>query len=243
MKFRSVILPLFLAGTLSSIYFLPSAGDVSLSAIRMDLPENEGIWYIKKIPPSKEELEALAVDTEFSKAECYSARPGEFSDDGKIIPDVLNLSVVLSGADVNNSIHRPERCLVAQGHQLLNSSDKVIPLANGKTITVKRLLSIQRIPTNKEGTEHIELNSLTYYFFVGHDRITNDHLERTFIDMKDRIIRGMDQRWAYVSTSMWFGKLPWMNGAEVSEEEADRKLAGFVEAFSERQVNWEQMSP
>ena len=242
MKLRSVILPLFLAGTLSSIYFLPSSGDVSLSAVNMDFPETEGSWHLKKIPASKEELEGLAEDTKFSKAECYSARPGEFSDDGKIIPDVLNLSVVLSGSDVNNSIHRPERCLVAQGHQLQGSSDKVIPLANGKTVTVKRLRSIQHIPTNKEGTEHIELNSLTYYFFVGHDRITNDHLERTFIDMKDRIIRGMDQRWAYVSTSMWYGKLPWMNGVEVSEEEADRKLAGFVEGFSEKQIDWDQIT-
>lgn len=243
MKLRSVILPLFVVGSLSSIYFLPSAGDVAWSAIRMDLPETEGNWYIKQIPASKEELEGLADDTKFSKAECYSPRPGEFTEDGKIIPDFLNLSVVLSGTDVNNSIHRPERCLVAQGHQLLDSSDKIIPLANGETVTVKRLRSIQRIPTNKEGTEHLELSSLTYYFFVGHDRITNDHLERTFIDMKDRLIRGMDQRWAYVSTSMWFGHLPWMNGVEVSEEEADRKLSGFVEAFSEKQINWEQIAP
>lgn len=241
MKFRSAILPLFLAGTLSSIYFLPNAGDVAWSAIRMDLPETRGDWYFQKIPASKEELEGLADDTKFAKAICVNPPPTKNEPEG-MTRDVLNLSVVLSGSDVNNSIHRPERCLVAQGHRILGSSDRVIPLENGKTVTVKRLSSIQHIATNKEGTEHIELNSLTYYFFVGHDRVTNDHLARTFIDMKDRIVRGMDQRWAYVSTSMWYGRLPWMKGVEVSEEEAERKLSGFVAAFSEKQINWDQVS-
>lgn len=243
MKLSSVILPLFLTGTLSSIYFLPSAGEVAQSAVRMKLPDIEGAWHFTIIPPSEAELGALSKDTEFSKAVCLSGRPGDFDEKGNIIPDRIDLSVVLSGADINNSIHRPERCMPAQGHQILNSTDKVLHLANGKTFMVKRLLSIQSIPTNKEGTEHTELSCLTYYFFVGHDRITNNHLQRIFIDMKDRIVKGMDQRWAYVSTAMWFGQMPWMNGRSVTEEEADRKLSKFVESFAEKQIDWNQISP
>ena len=64
---------------------------------------------------------------------------------------------------------------------------------------------------------------------MGHDQVTNDHLKRTFIDMKDRLVRGMDQRWAYVSVSMWYGKVPSIR-TEVTEEEADRKLRDFVAA-------------
>lgn len=243
MNFRSAILPLFVVGSLSAVYLLPSAGEIAQSAIRMKMPETEGIWFFKPIPPSDAETTALAKDTEFSKALCLSERPGERDADGNIIPDRIDLSVVLSGADINNSIHRPERCMPAQGHQILASSDRLLNLANGKTVTVKRLRSIQRLPLNKEGTEHLELDCLTYYFFVGHDRITNDHLERTVVDMKDRLVRGMDQRWAYVSTSMWFGKMPWMNGLEVSEEEVDRKLSEFVGKFAEKQIDWEQMAP
>jgi len=243
MKTRSIMLPLFLAGTLSTVYFLPSAGKTAESAVRMELPEGLGQWHFRSIPPSEAEIGTLAKDTEFSKAICLSARPGQYDDEGRIIPDRIDLSVVLSGVDINSSIHRPERCMPSQGHQILSSTDKEIHLANGQAVTVKRLRSIQRIPTNEDGTEHLELNSLTYYFFIGHDSVTNNHLQRTLIDMKDRVVKGMDQRWAYVSASMWYGQLPWMDGASVTEAEVDGKLTGFVSTFAEKQIDWDQMHP
>ena len=243
MNARSLILPVILAGGLGSVYLLPSAGEVAQSAVRMDLPDGYGSWHFKKIPPSEAELGTLANDTEFSKAVCFSTRRGEYDEQGRIIPDRIDLSVVLSGVDINNSIHRPERCMPAQGHQILKSEDKVLELANGRKLTVKRLESVQRMPINEARTEFFAPNCVTYYFFVGHDEITNDHLGRTFIDMKDRLLEGMDQRWAYVSASMWYGEMPWMNGAVVTEEEVDRKLSDFVGKFAESQVDWKQMAP
>jgi hypothetical protein len=103
---------------------------------------------------------------------------------------------------------------------------------------VKRLHSVQTLPTNEERTKFVELNCVTYYFFVGHDRITNDHLGRTFVDMKDRLIKGMDQRWAYVSASMWFGDL-----VGLKEADAEAKLTDFAKRFSEDQINWDQVEP
>jgi hypothetical protein len=242
MNTRSLILPAILAAGLGSVYFLPSAGEVAQSAVRMNLPEIRDNWYFRHIPPSREETGTLSKDTEFSKAVCFSAREGEFDADGRVIPDRIDLSVVLSGVDINNSIHRPERCMPAQGHQIMESHDKRIELDNGKSLEVRRLRSIQRIPTNEDRSEFLELNCVTYYFFVGHDTITNDHLDRTLIDMKDRLLKGMDQRWAYVSTSMWFGKLPWIE-AEVGEKEVDQKLTEFMEGFAESQIDWEQIAP
>ncbi len=55
-------------------------------------------------------------------------------------------------------------------------------------------------------------------------------------------MRGMDQRWAYVSASMWYGNLP-TSAKEVTEEEADEKLSTFVSNFSEKQINWDQITP
>lgn len=243
MKITSLILPAFIVGTLSSVYFLPRAGEVAQSAVVMELPQTSGEWHFKKIPASTAEIETLAKDTEFSKAVCLSVRPGEFDEQGNIIPDRIDLSVVLSGTDINNSIHRPERCMPAQGHQIMESKEQVLNLSNGREISVRRLKSVQRIPINEERTEHLELKCVTYYFFVGHDSITNDHLGRTFVDMKDRLLKGMDQRWAYVSTSMWFGDLPWMEGIRISEEEADLKLSEFVSDFAEKQIDWEQIRP
>ncbi|MEP2777034.1 MAG: EpsI family protein [Luteolibacter sp.] len=243
MKLRPLILPAFASLALASIYFLPSAGEVAQSAVSMELPNTFGEWQLRNIPASKIEVDTLAKDTEFSKAECYRVREFEFFPDGSPVPDILNLSIVLSGTDINNSIHRPERCMPAQGHRIMSSTDRTLKSTDGREITVKRLMSFQRISTNEARTEQLELNCLTYYFFVGHDRITNDHLGRTLLDIKDRLLYGRDQRWAYVSAAMWYGDIPWIKERPVTEEEADRKLSEFVSQFATSQIDWDQVTP
>jgi hypothetical protein len=152
----------------------------------------------------------------------------------------VDLSVVLSGHDLNNSIHRPERCMPAQGHHITSSGNLNLQLPDGRSLKVKRLESEQTIQITPDGAQSVTFNCVTYYFFVGHDQITNDHVERTLLDMKDRLIRGMDQRWAYVSASTWYGKLPWIE-SEVTEEDAERKLQEFVADFAEKQIDWRQI--
>jgi len=242
MNSRQWFLPVFLGLSLAAIYVLPSVGDVAESAIDMKLPESADDWFLQTIPASEAELGTLAKDTEFSKALCLRPRPGEFTDDGKWIPDRVDFSIVLSGHDLNNSIHRPERCMPAQGHNILSSGNIELSLANGRSFVVKRLRSVQTISTSADMNERTQLNCVTYYFFVGHDRITHDHLDRTLLDMKDRLVRGMDQRWAYASASMWFGKVPWID-QEVTEAEADEKLMEFVRKMAEEQIDWEKIRP
>ncbi len=243
MKSRALILPMFLAGSLSAIYFLPKVGAVAQSAVRMDLPRSSGTWSFQNQVASQDEILTLSPDTQFSKAMCFSVRPGELFQDGSPVPDRVDLSIVLSGADINNSIHRPERCMPAQGHNITGSSDQVLKLSNGREFPAKRLVSVQSIrsPANKEREEYVKLNCLTYYFFVGHERVTNDHLGRTFIDMKDRLVHGIDQRWAYISVSMWYGKVFWIKDKLVTEVEADAKIKKFLTDFSEKQIDWSQI--
>ena len=235
-------LPVLLAGALGMVHLLPQVGAVAGSAVKMELPGSAGGWSFKALPASKEELGTLPPDTEFAKAICLRPRPGEVSLDGHLVPDRLDLSVVLSGYDLNSSIHRPERCMPAQGHAIVAAGNVTLQLANGRTFNAKRLRSVQTLKTTGASNPEVKFNCVTYYFFVGHDRITNDHLERTLIDMKDRLVRGMDQRWAYVSASMWYGKLPWID-QEIPESEADAKLRKFVGQFAENQIEWDQIMP
>jgi hypothetical protein len=209
----------------------------------MKLPAHSGVWELDVQTPSEAELGTLAPDTEFSKAMCLSARPGEINPYGNPVADVVQLSIVLSGADINNSIHRPERCMPAQGHNITSSGERTLKLPNGRQFAAKRLVSIQSVrnTANKEREEYLKFNCLTYYFFVGHDRVSNDHLNRTFVDIKDRLVRGMDQRWAYATVSMWYGKVPYI-ATEVTEAEADAKLQKFLTDFSEKQINWNQIT-
>jgi len=243
MKRNAWLLPLVLGGTLSMIYILPKVGAVAQSAVEMELPDYCGNWSFKKLIASPEELATLSADTRFSKAICLSARAGEVNADGYLVPDRVDLSIVLSGADLNNSIHRPERCMPAQGHNITGSSDRKLKLPNGRQFAAKRLVSVQsqRVASATEREEYVKFNCLTYYFFVGHDHVTNDHLGRTFIDIKDRLVRGMDQRWAYATVSMWYGKVPWVE-KEITEAEADAKLQKFLTDFAATQIHWDQIT-
>lgn len=240
MKLNLWLLPLLLGGSLSAVYVLPKAGETAQSAVSMELPGEFGGWSYEKIPASETEVQTLGPDTGFAKAICLKARPGEISNDGHLVPDRMDLSVVLSGYDMNSSIHRPERCMVAQGHSITSSSDVKVAAPGGRSFPVKRLRSIQTIKNQKNEVVG-NFPCVTYYFFVGHDRISNDHLERTLVDMKDRLARGLDQRWAYVSVSTWYGKIPWITAKEVSEAEADEKLTQFLASFAEKQISWEQI--
>lgn len=242
MKSSKWWLPLLMGCTLGGIYFLPQAGITQESAVKMELPSSVGAWAFEKQTPSEQETKTLSPDTKFAKSVCERPRPGELNLYGNPVNDRIDLSVVLSGHDLNNSIHRPERCMPAQGHSIIHSGDVNLQMLNGRDFAAKRLLSIQSLKDTKTGQVIAELNCVTYYFFVGHDQITNDHLERTLIDMKDRLVRGADQRWAYVSVSMWYGKLPWSK-TEHTEKDADQVLGKFLADFCQNQINWQQVAP
>jgi len=241
MKWNAWWLPLVMGCALGAVYFLPEAGKTAESAVTMVLPDWSGGWLFEKQAASEDEIKTLSNDTEFAKAICLKPRPGELNLYGNTVNERVDLSVVLSGHDLNNSIHRPERCMPAQGHSITGSQNVELQVENGRSFRAKRLRSVQSLKDNT-GKVVAELSCVTYYFFVGHDRITNDHLERTLIDMKDRLVRGMDQRWAYVSASMWYGNLPWTD-KETGEAEADAKLRKFLTGFSENQIDWNQVTP
>lgn len=243
MKWNAWWLPLVMGGALGAVYILPKAGKTAESAVKMELPGSTDGWSFEKQAASQDEINILSDDTEFAKAVCLKARPGEVNLQGYLIPDRIDLSVVLSGHDLNNSIHRPERCMPTQGHTITGSGDVVLQIQNGREMQAKRLRSVQSLKDPKTGKVAAKFHCLTFYFFVGHDQITNDHLERTLIDMKDRLVRGMDQRWAYVSASMWYGDIPWIEDKEVTEAEADEKLRQFLSGFSEKQIVWDQVQP
>jgi hypothetical protein len=241
MKAPYWLLPLVTAGLMGSIHLLPEVGAMIPSAVNMDLPKTSGGWQFHHRPASQVEIDTLAPDTRFSKAVCLSAREGEIDiASGLAIPDRIDLSVVLSGHDLNNSIHRPERCMPSQGHVINNTTDVELNLSNGRKLVVRRLLSVQSIPTNEEHTEYQKLKCVTYYFFVGNNRITHDHFQRTLLDIKDRLILGVDQRWAYVSGSMWYGDVSWIE-KEIPIEEADIKIMAFLEEFCENQIDWDMV--
>jgi EpsI family protein len=185
---RLISIELVLLSGLGAIFALPHARVSSPAGIAMKLPIWVGAWLGEDVEVTAKEIGALAKDTEFAR-KTYTSPEG----------DQVFVSIVLSGNDMASSIHRPERCLPAQGWSLQSSRMESISLGGGKSLPVTVLRSV-RLVGNEAGQKRL-ITNLNYYWFVGYNRITPSHLQRTVWDMRDRLIHGFDQRWAYVTVA------------------------------------------
>jgi EpsI family protein len=172
---------------LSSVFFLPKAPATSPVGIALNLPIWVGDWLGEDTAITARELEVLAKDTQFAR-KIYTSPAG----------DKIFVSIVLSGDDMTSSIHRPERCLPAQGWNLQQSSGRTVPLSPVDSLSATRLSSIRLVDSE---SRRIAVENLTYYWFVGYSDITPSHFTRTILDLRDRILHGYNQRWAYVTVA------------------------------------------
>jgi hypothetical protein len=237
---KTSLLPLVLGAVMSSVFMMPKAGKIAESAIRMDLPKKLGEWKFEVIQASKKEVSILDKETEFSKAVCHAPIPYSYEPNGIANQKRIELSVVLSGTDINNSIHRPERCMPSQGHQIYDAKSDSLTTPGGRTFPIRDLTSLQVVPLDPKGEQTAQYNCVTVYFFVGQHQITENHLRRTFIDMRDRLLHGQDQRWAYVSASMWFSEtgddsLPTRAGAE-------KEIRQFLADLADDNIDWQHIT-
>jgi hypothetical protein len=123
---------------------------------------------------------------------------------------------------MSTSIHRPERCLPAQGWTVADTSIKKIALANG-TLDATRLRNVRHIQNKSRS---ISVYALDYYWFVGHTAQTPSHLQRTWLDIRDRVFKGENQQWAFVTVISTITKGIERFGR--SENETDTVLAAFI---------------
>jgi Protein of unknown function (DUF3485) len=167
-----------------AIFVLPHARISSPAGIAMKLPIWVGPWIGEDAEITAKEVGGLARDTEFAR-KLYTSPDG----------DRIFVSIVLSGDDMASSIHRPERCLPAQGWSLQRSERKAIALQAGKLLPVTVLHGAR--PIDETASQYVR--NLDYYWFIGYRSMTPSHFDRTVIDIRDRLLYGYDQRWAYVS--------------------------------------------
>jgi hypothetical protein len=72
----------------------------------------------------------------------------------------------------------------------------------------------------------VDVYNLNYYWFIGYSDITASHIEREFIDIKDRLLHGYNQRWAYVTVAATITKGLEPNGKD--EEQTDQLLRNVI---------------
>lgn len=233
---KILLLPFLLACLLAGIYCMPRHGDPADCSISMELPTGHQLsgWYGTRKQESQEERDILAVDTEFSKADYVQQFPISIYSPVHA-PARCHVSIVKSGHDLNNSIHRPERCLPAQGHFNLTSQKISIPVEGHGILTMTQLKSQQNVAPNNE--KPVILDSMHYYIFIGHKHLTADHIQRTMLDMKDRVLYGRDQRWSYFQISTSYGPL-----INLPEEEARKNTEKLISQLLAQLIQWEEIS-
>lgn len=185
---RLATLLVVLAAGLSAVFFLPKPGQTEPMGISLVLPDFVGKWYGVDQQITERERQVLASDTEFARKR-YT--------DG--IGNSIFASIVLSGHDLDNSIHRPERCLPAQGWTIADSRRMRIPLPAGGPLEVTRLHNAIQLPA--QNGQMVSVYNLNYYWFVGYHHLTASHIERTLMDIQDRVLKGYNQRWAYITVA------------------------------------------
>jgi hypothetical protein len=93
----------------------------------------------------------------------------------------------------------------------------MLPLPNGQKLDLTRLRTGRTVERNDQ--TRAMLGNLTYYSFIGQNDITASHLERTSIDLRDRILKGYNQRWAYVTVAAIITE-GWTHPSRTEEETA-----------------------
>ncbi|HEX4084469.1 MAG TPA: EpsI family protein [Chthoniobacteraceae bacterium] len=212
---RLLILQALLACGLGAIFFIPRKANIQPCNVRMELPATLSDFDGKPAAVSDKEREGLAPDTQFCR---------KVYDDG--FGDQILVSIVLSGNDLDNSIHRPERCLPAQGWSIVDSNhlDVPVPAAPGGMLPVTRLHNMRQVPL-KDGRV-VDVYQLDYYWFIGYSDLTASHFRREYIDLKDRVLHGYNQRWAFVTVAAEITKNLEPFGKD--EEETDRMLQKMI---------------
>ncbi len=233
---KIMVLPFLTALTLAIIYLAPRTGTVAQPSISMNLPVGHQLsgWYGAVRQESEKERLLLAEDTEFSKAD-YTQTAVVVPDPGQKNLVTTHVSLVKSGSDLNNSIHRPERCLPSQGHFNLTSEIVELDIPGHDSIQLTKLKSQQNVTPNEQ--KSTILDNMHYYVFIGHKHITKSHLTRTLLDMKDRILFGIDQRWVYFQISTPYGDL-----VGVPEETAKKHTEQLIRELLARLIKWDELA-
>jgi EpsI family protein len=185
---RLAILVAFVTFGFATIFLLPKSYDQP-SGIRMELPDFVGNWKGTAAEITDKERVGLgeASGTRFARKTYRNLDGYE-----------IMVSLVLSGRDMSTSIHRPERCLQAQGWTLQDSDHFAMSLPQRGTFPVAQLRSTRLVKTGDSAINH-ELQ--TFYWFVGEKEISAGHWSRWALDNRDRLLRGVNQRWAFILVS------------------------------------------
>ncbi len=183
---RLATLVAFLALGFATVFLLPRSTQQGVG-IRLELPDFVGNWKgtDAEIQPREREVLGEKSGTRFVR-KIYRNLDGY----------EITASIILSGRDMSTSIHRFERCLDAQGWAVNESDQIAVSLPQHGTFPITQVRGTQVGKTRDDKAVNVEMQAC--YWFVGQEDICAGHWTRWAIDNRDRLFRGISQRWAFV---------------------------------------------
>jgi hypothetical protein len=185
---RLATLVAFMALGFATVFLLPKSYDQP-SGIRMELPDYVANWIGTESEITEKERTGLGVASGTRIIRKTYRNLGDHE---------ITVTIVLSGRDMSTSIHRPERCLDAQGWARRESDTFAMSLPMRGTFPIVQLRGTRVVQAEKKP---ITLELQAFYWFVGEKEICTGHWERWAIDNRDRLFRGLNQRWAFILVS------------------------------------------
>lgn len=176
-------------------WIAPEAKAGGEAGVLMKLPDRVGALYAFPEDVTPAELAILPKDTTFARA-TYGPLDAPR-------PERILCSIVLSGSE-RRSIHRPERCLPAQGWRIESSRTETVLLASGHSLQVTALLLDK--PMTLTNGQPFTLRSYYLYWFVGKGVTTAHQYQRILMTNWDLLVHRVNQRWAYVIVSAYITK-------------------------------------
>lgn len=216
---RLATLVAFLALGIATVFLLPKGGEQP-AGILLELPDFVGNWKGTAAEMTEKERTALgeATGTRFARKTYRNLDGYE-----------IMVSIVLSGRDMSTAIHRPERCLQAQGWALQASDHFAMSLPQRGVFPLAEILST-RLANIGDSTVAQELQA--FYWFVGERDICAGHWDRWMIDNRDRLFRGVSQRWAYILVSAGVPKAKDPNDNEAVRKWSQNSVREFIRTLA-----------
>jgi len=165
----------------------PETNSATQSGVTMELPDFLGNYIGLDQEVSLAERQILPGDTEFVRKTYHNPQG-----------DQILCSIVLAGGE-KRSIHRPQVCLPGQGWTIKSETVRSVVLDDGRKIEFMDLALARELEVGPDLKKTIK--SHYFYFYVGKETITPHAKLRVFLTSWDRIVHGLNHRWAYVIVS------------------------------------------
>jgi hypothetical protein len=193
----------------------PTNAPFLASSNSIDLPERLPGFRSREDWLGKGALVTLPKDTTFGRRVYFRSNE----------PAIL-CQAVLMGAD-RTSIHKPQYCLPGMGFQIVSSdpASATILRPYRYELPVMRL-NLRAEKRGADGNNHA-IAGVYVYWFVTDGELTSSHWDRMKWMARDLLLKGVLQRWAYVSC---FTACP-IGGEDAAFERVKEFIAASVPEF------------